>query len=109
MSAWLAFTAFGFYPVAPGSNEYVLGRPFVELAILNLPNGKRFTIRASNLTRENNFVGKVFLNGKPLLQSYLRHEQIMAGGELHFTMQREANKEWGKEITARPYSQSAYR
>jgi putative alpha-1,2-mannosidase len=46
MSAWLAFTALGFYPVAPGSNEYVIGRPFVERAVLNLPNGKRFTIRA---------------------------------------------------------------
>src|SRR3546814_14490684 len=44
MSAWLLFTALGFYPVTPGSNQYVIGRPFVRRAVLTLPNGKRFTV-----------------------------------------------------------------
>jgi predicted alpha-1,2-mannosidase len=107
-SAWLAFTAMGFYPVAPGSNEYVIGRPFVERATLNLPNGKRFTVRAVNLSAANGYIGSVTLNGKPLASSYLRHEDIMAGGELVFTMQASPNTGWGKEKTARPYTQTAY-
>jgi predicted alpha-1,2-mannosidase len=107
-SAWLAFTAMGFYPVAPGSNEYVIGRPFVERAALNLPNGKRFTVRAENLSDANGYVGSVTLNGKPLAKSFLRHEDIMAGGELVFRMQAAPNKDWGKERSARPYTQTAY-
>lgn len=108
MSAWLAFTALGFYPVAPGSNEYVIGRPFLDKAVLNLPNGKRFTIRAPGLSKQNAFVASVTLNGKPLAQTYLRHEQITAGGELVFTMSGQPDKEWGKSINARPYTQTKY-
>lgn len=107
-SAWLAFTSMGFYPVAPGSNEYVIGRPFVERATLNLPNGKRFTVRAENLSDANGYVGAVTLNGKPLAKSFIRHEEIMAGGELVFRMQATPNKDWGKERSARPYTQTAY-
>ncbi|HEY0586680.1 MAG TPA: GH92 family glycosyl hydrolase [Pseudoduganella sp.] len=108
MSAWLAFTALGFYPVAPGSNEYVIGRPFVDKAVLNLPNGKRFTIRAEGLSAANAYVGSVALNGKPLARTFLRHEDIMAGGEMVFRMQAAPNKEWGRELSARPYSQTGY-
>jgi predicted alpha-1,2-mannosidase len=108
MSAWLAFTALGFYPVAPGSNEYVIGRPFLDKAVLNLPNGKQFTIRAPGLSKENMYVAGVTLNGKPLAQTYLRHDQITAGGELVFTMSSQPNTEWGKAAAARPYTQTAY-
>jgi predicted alpha-1,2-mannosidase len=107
-SAWLAFTAMGFYPVAPASNEYAIGRPFVERATLNLPNGKRFTVRAENPGPANGYVGRVLLNGKPLARSYLRHEDILAGGELVFTMQATPKLEWGKDRNARPYTQTAY-
>jgi predicted alpha-1,2-mannosidase len=107
-SAWLAFTAMGFYPVAPGSNEYVIGRPFVDRATLNLPNGKRFTIRAENLSGTNTYVGSVQLNGKPLTRSFLRHEDITAGGELVFRMQATPNKDWGHGRGDRPYTQTAY-
>jgi len=108
MSAWLTFTALGFYPVAPGSNEYVIGRPFVDKAVLNLPNGKRFTIRAEGLSVANAYVGSVMLNGKPLARTFLRHEDITAGGELVFRMQAAPNKDWGRERSARPYSQTGY-
>jgi predicted alpha-1,2-mannosidase len=108
MSAWLVFTSLGFYPVAPASNEYVIGRPFVEEARLNLPNGHRFTVRALNFAPGNGYVGSVTLNGKPLARSYLRHEEIMAGGELVFTMQATPNTAWGKAPADRPYSQEKY-
>jgi putative alpha-1,2-mannosidase len=108
MSAWFAFTAMGFYPVAPGSNEYVIGRPFLDRAQMNLPNGKRFTIRADGLSEANRYIGRATLNGKPLTRSFLRHEDITAGGELVFTMQATPNKDWGKERSARPYTQTPY-
>jgi len=108
MSAWLTFTALGFYPVAPGSNEYVIGRPFVDKAVLNLPNGKRFTIRAEGLSAANAYVGSVTLNGRALSRTFLRHEDITAGGELVFRMQGAPNKDWGRERSARPYSQTGY-
>lgn len=108
MSAWLMFTSLGFYPVAPGSNEYIIGRPFLDQAILTLPNGKRFSIRAHNLSAEHPYVGSIRLNGKALERSYLRHEEIMAGGELVFTMQAQPNKQWGNAKSVRPYTQTAY-
>ena len=98
--------SFGFYPVAPGTNEYVIGRPFVEEATLNLPDGKHFRIVADHLSDTNRYVGKVTLNGKPLNRSYLRHEEIMKGGELHFVMSAAPNKTWATGQDARPYSQS---
>jgi predicted alpha-1,2-mannosidase len=108
MSAWLTFTALGFYPVAPGSNEYVIGRPFLDKAVLNLPNGKRFTIRAEHMAPKNVYVGSVTLNGKPLATSFIRHEQITAGGELVFVMQATPNKQWGQARENRPYTQTPY-
>ncbi|HVY83044.1 MAG TPA: glycoside hydrolase family 92 protein, partial [Steroidobacteraceae bacterium] len=107
MSAWLLFTALGFYPVTPASGEYVIGRPFVERATLRLPNGKHFVIVAANLSDQNRYVGSVELNGKPLARSFVRHEEIMAGGELRFTMQAVPNKSWAVSASARPYSMSA--
>ena len=109
MSAWLVFTALGFYPVAPGSNEYVIGRPFLDRAALNLPNGKRFTIVADGLSNTNKYIGEAMLNGKPLARSYLKHEEIVAGGELRFTMQATPNKSWATGKAARPYSMSTAR
>ena len=108
MSAWFVFTSLGFYPVAPGSNEYILGRPFLDKTTLQLPNGKQFTIRAQNLSDAHHYVASVSLNGKVLDQNYLRHEQIMAGGELVFVMQAEPNKKWGNHKDARPYTQTPY-
>lgn len=106
MSAWYVFTALGFYPVAPGSNEYVIGRAFLRRAALTLPNGKVFTVRADALDDAQPYVGKVTLNGKPLARSVITHEQILAGGELRFTMQAKPDTRWGTRTSERPYSMS---
>lgn len=106
MSAWLVFTALGFYPVTPASNEYVIGRPFVSRAVMALPNGKRFTVIADGLSDANRYVGSVTLNGAPLDRTFLRDAEIRAGGELRFTMQAEPNRTWGTAHSARPYSMS---
>ena len=106
MSAWYVFTALGFYPVAPASNEYVIGRPFVPRATLNLPNGKRFSVIADGLDEAHTYIGRATLNGKPLNRAYLRHDEILAGGELRFTMQAQPDKTWATDPAQRPYSMS---
>jgi predicted alpha-1,2-mannosidase len=106
MSAWYVFTALGFYPVAPGSNQYVIGRPFLPRATLNLPNGKRFVIVAEGLDDAHGYVGRATLNGRPLDRAYLTHAEIMAGGELRFAMQAEPDKSWATDPAQRPYSMS---
>jgi predicted alpha-1,2-mannosidase len=106
MSAWYVFTALGFYPVAPGSGEYILGRPFLPRTAMRLPNGKTFTIVAEGLDDKHTYVGSVSLNGKPLQRTFLRHDEILAGGELRFTMQAEPNKDWPGQDAQAPYSMS---
>jgi putative alpha-1,2-mannosidase len=106
MSAWYVFTALGFYPVAPGSSEYIIGRPFLPRATLNLPNGKHFTVIAEGLDDAHPYIERALLNGKPLQRAFLRHEEILAGGELRFTMQAEPNREWPGAGAERPYSMS---
>jgi predicted alpha-1,2-mannosidase len=108
MSAWLIFTSLGFYPVTPGSGEYVIGRPFVDRAVLHLPNGKTFTIVADNLSDANGYIGSVRLNGQPLSRAFIRHEEIMKGGELRFIMQAKPNRSWATDPHSRPYSMSSY-
>jgi putative alpha-1,2-mannosidase len=107
MSAWLIFTSLGFYPVAPASNEYVIGRPFVNRATLRLPDGKTFRIVAEKMSPENRYVESVSLNGKPLDRSYLRHDEIMRGGELRFVMGSKPNRTWGTQLSSRPFLMSA--
>lgn len=106
MSAWLVFTALGFYPVAPGSNQYVIGRPFVDAATLTLPDGKRFVVRADGVTAANPYVASVSLNGAPLTRSYITDAEVRAGGELHFVMGPVPDKAWGSGVAARPFSMS---
>ena len=108
MSAWLIFTTLGFYPVTPGSGEYAIGRPFVDRATIALPNGRRFTVVADGLSDANRYVGKVSLNGHPLDHSFIRHEEIEAGGELRFTMQATPDRTWASAPGARPYSMTPY-
>lgn len=109
MSAWFVFTALGFYPVAPGSLEYVIGRPFVNRAALALPNGKRFTIVTDGLAENHPYVGAVTLNGRPVTRAFLTHAEIMGGGELRFRMQASPNREWATGAAARPFSMSTAR
>lgn len=109
MSAWYIFTALGFYPVTPASDEYAIGRPFVPRAAIHLPHGRTFTITAAPFDNAHPYVGAVTLNGKPLDRVYLKHADILAGGELHFTMQAQPNTQWGQAVSARPAAMSSYR
>ena len=86
MSAWYLFSAMGFYPVAPGSEEYAIGSPLVNNAVINLENGKTFTIETQNQGDKNVYVKSIVLNGKPLKRYYITHDEIMSGGKIVFVM-----------------------
>ena len=109
MSAWYVFTALGFYPVAPASNQYAIGRPFVRRATLHLPNGKTFTVVADGFAKDHPYIGAVTLDGKPFGRNYLTHAEITNGGILRFTMQAQPNKAWATQPQDRPYSMTPYR
>lgn len=86
MSAWYVFSALGFYPVTPASNQYIIGTPLFEKATINLEDGKTFEIEAKNSSDENKYIASAKLNGKPLKRSFLYHSEIANGGKLVFKM-----------------------
>ena len=92
MSAWYMFSALGFYPVNPVSGEFVLGAPQVTSASLDIGNGKWFTMEAKNLSKENLYVEKVELNGKPYGKRTITYKDIMDGSSLVFYMTSEVKK-----------------
>ncbi|THU33595.1 glycoside hydrolase family 92 protein [Niastella caeni] len=92
MSAWYLFSTLGFYPVAPGSAVYQLGSPAVNKAVIQLENGKTFTVEANDQSDKNVYVQKVLLNGKQLEQPVISHDDIMKGGTLVFYMSDKPRK-----------------
>ena len=94
MSAWYIFTCLGFYPVCPGSDYYVIGAPQLKKVVMNLSNGKKFTMRANNFSAKNLYIQSVQLNGKDLDNPFLRYREVRNGGTLVFTMGPEPSK-WG--------------
>jgi predicted alpha-1,2-mannosidase len=104
MSAWYVFSSLGFYPVTPGTNQYVIGSPCVDRAKINLGNGKTFNITAENLSDKNIYVNKVLLNGKSINRCYIAQSEIMNGGELKFIMSPVPNKLWAVSDSSLPYS-----
>jgi len=101
MSAWYIFSSMGFYPVTPGSNDYIIGTPLFEKATINLESGKNFTILAENLSDTNMFIESVTLNDVALNQTFITHEDIIKGGTLVFSMTNKPTS-WGTEEGQEP-------
>ncbi len=104
MSAWYIFSAMGFYPVCPGTDQYVLGAPYVPYLKLTLDNGKTLEIKAEGVNDTNRYVKSVLLNGKPYTKTYLTHSDITEGGTLEFVMSSKPNKRRGTTLADKPYS-----
>ncbi|MCK5820354.1 MAG: GH92 family glycosyl hydrolase, partial [Bacteroidales bacterium] len=92
MSAWYIFSALGFYPVTPGSPDYVLGAPLMKDVTLSLENGKTFRILAPARSAENVYVMGLRLNGESFKRAFITHSEIMAGGILEFDMGPKPNQ-----------------
>jgi predicted alpha-1,2-mannosidase len=104
MSAWYIFSALGFYPVTPGSTDYIIGSPRVQAAEIMLADGKTFRISVKNGGPDSPYIQSVKLNGKDHAPSFLRHDDIIAGGVLEFNMGAKPNTEWGVRADDLPRS-----
>lgn len=103
-SAWYIFSALGFYPVCPGSGEYVMGAPLFKKAILTLENGKQIVLNAPDNTNENRYIRSLKMNGKEYNHNWLKHEELMDGAVLDFDMSHMPNTERGINDEDFPYS-----
>jgi len=103
-SAWYVFSALGFYPVTPGVDQYVIGSPLFDKAILSLENGNTFEIIAANNSSQNCYIQSATLNGKNHANSYILFEDIQEGGEILFKLSNTPNTSWGNRAENVPYS-----
>jgi hypothetical protein len=94
MSAWYIFSSLGFYPVTPGSNQYIIGSPLFDKATINLENGKSFIVQANNQSEENKYIKSAKLNGANYEFSYINHADVINGGSLVFEMTNQPSS-WG--------------
>jgi len=105
-SAWFVFSALGFYPVCPGSDQYVIGSPLFKKASLSLENGKSFTIEAKNNSANNFFIQTGSLNDGDYSHTHISYRDIQKGGSLVLKMDYLPNRGWGSQADNRPWSLS---
>lgn len=103
-SAWYVFSALGFYPVCPGTDEYVLGAPLFKKAILHFENKKELIISAPDNDEHNCYIYKLFMNGKLYNRNFLCHKEFLQGGQIDVIMAAEPNKSRGISDADVPYS-----
>src|SRR5690606_30568444 len=102
MSAWAVWSIAGLYPVNPASGEYVFGSPLADEVVFALPNGRSFRISTINNDAKNFYIQSVTLNGAPYENTYIRHEDLLNGGELVFKMGPKPSKRYGRKPESWP-------
>ncbi len=103
-SAWYVFSALGFYPVCPGSDEYVIGSPLFEKMTVRLENGNKVEINAFGNAPENRYISEMKVNGKVSSKNYLTHNDLMKGAKIDFVMSEKPDKSRGTKKVDFPYS-----
>ena len=106
-SAWYVFSAMGFYPVCPASNQYVIGAPLFKKLTLSLENGNKLVINAANNSDVNKYVSAVTVNGKPYPYNWFDHQTLLKGGTINFVLLNRPDKVRGTKPAASPFSLSA--
>ena len=104
MSAWYIFSALGFYPVCPGTDQYVLGAPYMPFFDVTLENGKHITVKAPGVSDKRRYVRAVRINGKPYTKLYVTHKMLTDGCTIEFDMSATPNKKRGLDAADKPYS-----
>ena len=100
-SAWYVFSALGFYPVCPGSNQYVLGTPYFRDVKLHLENGNTLNI---SMQGDGCYINRMTFNGVDYGHNYLNHFDLMKGGDIRFMMSQQPNRQRGTADEDAPYS-----
>ena len=103
-SAWYVFSALGFYPVCPGTTQYVMGAPLFKKATLHFENGKSLVINAPANSAENFYIKSLKFNGQNYTKNYLDHNDLMKGAVLDIEMDDQPNKQRGIQTADFPYS-----
>jgi alpha-1,2-mannosidase, putative len=103
-SAWYVFSAMGFYPVTPGSGQYVVGAPLFKKITLSLENGKTVVINAPENSADNRYIQTAKFNGKDYTKNWFSHEDLMKGAKIDFTMGPKPNEKRGINDSDFPYS-----
>jgi len=105
-SAWYVFSALGFYPVTPGTDQYVFGSPLFRKATLTFENGRKLKIIAQGNSDENVYIKKISLEGKVVSRNYIQHHELKSGGRLIIYMEKDPNTSRGTSDSAVPFSMS---
>ena len=103
-SAWYVFSALGFYPVCPGTDQYVLGAPLFKNATVHFENGKTLEIKAPQNSRTNIYIKDMKVNGAEYSKNYLTHSLLQNGGVVDCVMSDAPNTERGIGMADAPYS-----
>ena len=106
-SAWYVFTAMGFYPVCPATDQYVIGAPLFNKVTATLENGKQIIINAPNNSDQNRYINALRLNGKSYNKNWLSHQELLQGATLDVDMSSTPNKQRGTKSEDFPYSFSS--
>ena len=103
-SAWYVFSALGFYPVCPASDEYAIGTPLFKKVTVSLPNGKRIVLDAPANSKDNRYIDGIRLNGKSWSRNYFKHGDLTDGARITYKMAAEPNTSRGTAPEDKPYS-----
>jgi predicted alpha-1,2-mannosidase len=103
-SAWYVFSALGFYPVAPATDEYVIGAPLFKKITLKLENGNIVEIEAPKNGPDNLYIQGITFNGEKYDKNYFRYSELMKGAKINFEMGSTPNKVRGTQDSSFPYS-----
>jgi len=103
-SAWYVFSALGFYPVCPGSGQYVLGAPLFRKVVIHLENGANVTINAPENGMTNCYIDELKIDGKKYGKNYLEHDKMIQGVRMDYRMSAQPNMKRGTMDSDIPYS-----
>lgn len=103
-SAWYVFSAMGFYPVCPGTDQYIIGSPLFKAVNLNFENGNKMRITSTNNSKLNRYINSTSVNDAEYNKNYITHETLLKGGTINFTMSDKPNKLKGIDDNDAPYS-----
>ena len=106
-SAWYVFSAIGFYPVTPATDQYIIGSPLFRKVTMQLENGNSFVIEANNISDGNYYIESAKLNGASYTHNYITYDAIQNGGRFLFNMSDQPNKRWGSGKEDIPWSLSS--
>lgn len=105
-SAWYVFSAMGFYPVCPGTDQYVIGTPLFKKMTVTLENGKKIVLNAPNVTKENRYIKRIKVNGKEYTPTWFSYSRLKQGAVIDYEMSNVPNKKRGIDKKDFPYSLS---